>query len=311
MKKYFLHLILIILSHTSNASMDTDIYDAKKVILKKGVDKEISSRYQVSKNLKNVEFARIGEIAMKIMQDGIHNKNTLMKVLSLLDQCLISDEKKIIEFSLVTFSHLYAYNKYYSNNYNLIVGNDIHRKNIIIDLFRSDDRSIMGKSFNILALFFSQKKYVAPLLFDRATNPIKKEGFEKLHYFRTLGAALNDENTAIRDFLISQVVLAKNSHNYNAITVETAHSLSTLSNPPEEIIPPILEMLEGRYFGDPLLLKAIKNYRALMKPYLERLRSLKERVDERILYGRDKKGKGSSTFSKKQFYNVFKELEKI
>lgn len=245
------------------------------------------------------------------MQIGLQNKNTLIKLLSLLDQCLVSDDEKLAEYSLGTLSQLYTYNKYYKNNYNSMIGNDVYRKNIIIGLFRSDDRSIMGKSFNVLAFYFSQKEYVAPLLFNRAAVPINKDGFEKLNYFRVLGAALNNENTTIRDFLISKVMSAKSGSDYNSITIEAVKSLSKLANPPESTIQPTLEMLEGQYFGDPILLEAIRNYGTLMKPYLRRLRVLKKHVDERILYGRDNKGKGSSTFSKKQYHRVLKELEEM
>ena len=50
-------------------------------------------------------------------------------------------------------------------------------------------------------------------------------------------------------------------------------------------------------------------YGVLMKPYLERMRVLQKQVDKRILYGRDNKGKGSSTFKKRQFHHVLKEIE--
>ena len=314
MKKYLIHLILILFSYASYAGIDDDVNDAKKAILKKGIDKEIASKYQVPRNLKNIDVARISEIVMNMMQGGVLDENTLMKILSLLDQCLVSDDKKLVKYSLHTLSQIYTYNKYYKNNYNnynLMIGNDIYRKNIIIGLFQSDDKSIMGKSFNVLAYYFSQKKYVAPLLFDRATTPINKDGFEKLNYFRVLGWALNNENVAIKDFFIRKVMSAKSESDYNSITIEAVKSLSKLSNPPENIIQPIFEMLEGRYFGNPILLEAIRNYGSLMKPYIERLRALKKHVDERILYSRDKKGKGSSTFKKNQFHNVLRELEKM
>lgn len=309
MNKYLLYIILLLFSQASYADIDADIFVAKKAILKKGINREIKSEHQVPSNLENVDVARINKIAMKIMQDGVPNEDILMKLLSLIDQCLISGDKDVVKFSLITLSQLYFYNKYKNNTFNDIVGNDIYRKNIIIDHMRSDNEYIRKKSFDILALYFIDKEYVAPLVFERATNPIKESGFEKLHYFRTLGAALNNENTAIREFLVGEVMRAKGTSNYNSITVEAVHSLSKLTNPPEEIVLPTIEMLEGRYFGGTLLLETIRNYGALMKPYIERMRVLQKQVDKRILHGRDNKGKGSSTFTKRQYHNVLKELE--
>ena len=309
MKKNLLYIILILFSQASYPDIDADIYAAKKMILRKGIDKEIKYDYQISDNLRNVDVTRVNEILLKIMKNGVFNKDTLMKVLSLTDQCLISDDKKLVKFSLKTLSSLYFFNERENNLFNDIVGNDIYRKNIIIGHLQSDNQYIRSKSFNILVFLFMDKKFVAPLVFNQAANPIKENGFEKLRYIRTLGAALNNENTQIRDFLVKEVMQAKKNTNYNATTVEAVHSLSRLTNPPEDIVLPTIEMLESRYFGDTLLLKSIKNYGALMKPYIERLRILQKQVDVRILYGRDNKGKGSSTFTKKQYHNVLKELE--
>ena len=222
---------------------------------------------------------------------------------------MVSDDKKVVGFSLKLLFELYFYNKNVKNSHNNIVGSNTHRKNIIVGHLQSNTQYIREKSFSILAMYFLDEEYVVSSLLNQAANPIKQTGFEKLNYIRVLGDALNDERIAIRDFLVNEVLIAKESSSFSAITVQAAHDLSKLSKPPNEVLLLTIEMLEGPYFGDTLLLKAISNYGVLMKPYLERMRVLQKQVDKRILYGRDNKGKGSSTFKKRQFHHVLKEIE--
>ena len=217
------------------------------------------------------------------MQDGAFNEATVTKLLSIIDQCLISDDKNLVKFSLTLLSQLYFYNIHENNLFNFVMAKDVYRKYIIISHLKSDKEVIRRQSFNVLTFLFFDKEHVAPLVFNRAANPIKESGFEKLGYIRTLGRALNDKQTKIRDFLVNEVMRAKGGSKYNAITVEAVHALSKLSNPPKEIVLPTIVMLEGRYFGDPMLLESIKNYGILMKPYLTRLKKLEKDVNERIL----------------------------
>ena len=295
-------------SNRQNSTLGkSDFLEAKKEIEKRGVNDELKTSFP-----KLVDFEKLGssdfrEISSTIIGEGELNENALRSLLEVIDQALISTDTDVVKYALKLLYKLYPY----IENIKYMVGNDQPRKDIIIERLYSENEVVRRKAFSVLSMYFFDKKYVIPSLLEVAANSAVADKFEKLHQIRTLGTKLNNEQTSIRDYLIEEVLTGKDSLDNRATTIESVYFLSRLKPPPEEIILPTIEMLEGPSFGDPLLLDAIDNFGISVKPYIERLKALQLEVDARILHGRDNQGKGSSTFTKSRYKDVLDKIERL
>lgn len=228
----------------------------------------------------------------------------LLDVLDELDRGLLDDDLKIRLLALERF--IKSYYMYGSKEPGRIFNKDTARKQIFINMLSDESLYIRLGAFRVLAENFNQQTDVV----EQLTIVVQNEKYERLTMMRHLAQAIHTHPDLVSRVYIAEVKKGVGGEGlYRATAVESAYILSTRANPPEEIIESIITMFESTHFGSTLLLKTIDNYGAEMKPYIGRLKQLQVEVNERILYGRDKKGKGSSTFKKSSFEKVLHKIE--
>lgn len=238
---------------------------------------------------------------------GISNNQPyipLADVLGELDRGLLDNDLSIRLSVLDRF--IKSYYMYGDKEPSKIFNNDKVRKKIFVDMLSDEMLYIRLGAFRVLAENFTQQGDVVKQLVIVAQN----EKDERLRMMRNLALTFPVHPDLVSPVYIKEVKKGVGGELlYKATAVESAYILSGTANPPKEIIEPVITMLESTHFGSPLLLKVVDNFGAEMKPYVERLKQLHGVVNERILYGRDKKGKGSSTFKKSKFEKVLQRIE--
>ena len=226
----------------------------------------------------------------------------LKEILKLLDHGLADDDAVIRMISVNRFiESRYLYGEQEPAE---LFNQDEARKKLLVNLLADPEPGIRISALRVLAENYNQQRDVVEVL-------IQSLQFEKryrLEMIRNLGHALEKYPNEVRPVFIDEVKLAGNSPS-KATPVESAYILSLSRNPPVEILEPVIHMLETSHFGSPLLLETIENFGPYVRPYIDRLKALQEKVDARIKNGRDDKGNGSSTFTRARYEHVLKKIE--
>lgn len=285
----------------------SQIQSAKQELVRRFKGSRTNSEFPELK-IEKIDKANAQIIISDIYKEKGWTDESFSMVLEITDNLLVIDDVYLNSFALKTLAQMHLRS---SEQLRTVIGNDVNRKLVIMGLLDSSNESLRKRAFSALALYFVDQQYVTSQLLDSVLKSSNEPGSDRLHKVRTLGFAVTEDRIEIKNFLIDEVINYKSNVYHKAAPLVSAFELSRLSPPPDNVLPIMVEMLEGDYFGDPMLLEAVENYGVSVKPYLSRLQSLELEVNRRILHGRDHQGKGSSTFSKntyRKFLNRMKIL---
>ena len=274
-------------------------------------DEEISNEKQdESSNTNDLTFIdRMSLEERRVYYEKISRNKpyvSIAEVLNILDRGLIDNDIKVRIWAINRF--IKSRYKYGRREPSSLFNNDPHRKKIFIELLNEEDRSIRSGVFRVLSEGYFQQEDIARIL----VGVIAQENTrERLFMVRSFANFMWSYPDIAKPFYIDEVRTGSIDEYRHATPGGAAFILSRYPDPPLEIIEPVIEMLEtDRTFGSPMLLDTLRNYGDFVKPYLDRLKQLQERVNSEIVnkrytYKQSERETGTySTFSK-QAYNEF------
>ena len=226
----------------------------------------------------------------------------ITEVLDVLDQGLVDEDVQVRRVAVGRF--VKSYYKYGSQESSKSFNQDDQRKQVFLSLLEDPDPYLRAGVVRVLAQSYAEQEEAARAV----AAAIAEERVERLQMIRAMAAFMRTHPSIARGVLMEEVITGGGVTKDRATPVESAYILSETAAPPTEILEPVMRMLEGSHFGDPLLLRVLRNYGPLAKPYLERLKRLQVEVDRRIRFGRDDGGRGSSTFSREEYGRYLEEL---
>lgn len=219
-----------------------------------------------------------------------------------LDRGLIDPDFQVQLFALNRF--ILTYYQYGSTEPSALFNADPTRKRALLDMLTDPKPSIREGSFRVLAENYFEQEDVARQLADA----VRLEKDKRLHHIRSFAHILTSFPDLASSVYIDEVRSWATATS-KAAPVDSVVILSSIDNPPTSILEPIVSMLENDYFGSPALLRALKKYGTDAQPYLDRLRQLQSEVNNRIRNGRDRQGRGSTTFSREEFTRTLQFIE--
>ena len=288
---------------------ESEIQQAKKNIIEKKIssNNELSKQIDLENDKNTFTKDRIRYLFNKVYVNGKFNQKLLIDFYEISDRALLFED---IELRKETLRLLLFISLMREKDQSIPVYSNESRNMVLVSLLKSEYELIRMTAFDLAAWSSSSDPRVLANLKDSFLHPQSGDRLEHLHYTRTLGNLMRVKGyDSLKNIFIEQLSAYGTYSGQVAKLVEIANQLSLLDQPPQQIIPYILGMLEGQYFGDPMLLDAVSNYSDKMVPYLPRLHQLELEVNNRILHGRDNKGIGSSTFSRARYRDVLDKLE--
>ena len=276
--------------------------------------KELVSRTkqgEVTRAFPEFEIDKFDIVAAQKVVNEINNESgqtaeSLSLILEVIDMSLAENDYELNRYALETLLHI---NPRANEQLRKAVNSNLSRQIVVMSFLDSEIKGFRKISFMVLAMYYEDQKLIRNLLLDATLNSSDIPGFERLDKVRVLNSIVTDDRPEIVDFLVSEVMNYKSNIHNKASPSESAFTLSQLNSRPESVLPIIIEMLEGEYFGNPGLLQAIENYGISAKAYLPRLHLLQAEVNARIKHSADQQGRGNSTFSKASYQQMLERLE--
>jgi len=223
-----------------------------------------------------------------------------------LDRGLVDDDDKVKRSAIARF--IKSFYRYGAREPSELFNKDAERKAIFVNFLSETNKAIRSGAFRVLSENYYQQEDVAKALVEAAYNESTER---RLGMARNLTWVMESHPGIVKPFYIDEVLAWPINESGRIIPAVAAFVLSNYSDPPLEIIEPVIEMLEtDEAFGSSMLLNTLKNNGPFVKPYIERLKQLQVRVNSEIVnksytYKQSERETGTySTFSK-QAYNEF------